>query len=256
MQSSSAGKDIFDESCASCHSIGDGIIVGPDLQGVLDRRDRAWVAEFISIPDQLILSGDPIVLELLAEYNDIEMPNLALTETEVESLLIFFESGESVEAVDITLPQGHVARGEAIFTGTQALEMGGTPCIACHTVGTVGAFGGGNLGPDLTKVYSRFGKIGLTSSLQNIAFPTMRGVYEEKSLTNQEVSDLLVFLTINSARGEEEGVADSASALFWGVGLMGAALLFGFMSFFWSQQKETLSDRLRKDAGITSRRHS
>ncbi len=98
----------------------------------------------------------------------------------------------------------------------------------------------------------RFGEVGLTSAIQNIAFPTMQGVYEGKDLTDQEVADLLAFWTTVDV----EGVERSASALFWGVGLLGAGILFGIMAFYWPRQRETLSDRLRRDAGITSRRHS
>ncbi len=60
-QSSSDGKDIFELKCAACHSIGGGVVVGPDLEGVLDRRDRGWVLDFISMPDQVLGSGDPLL---------------------------------------------------------------------------------------------------------------------------------------------------------------------------------------------------
>ena len=256
LQASSAGQEIFETNCMSCHTIGGGAIVGPDLEGVLERRDREWLAEFIRIPDQIIASGDPIVVEMLTEFNNVEMPNLALTETDVEALLIFFESAEDVELVaEAPLPPGDFDRGKAIFTGGNALEQDGTPCIACHTTGSVGFLSGGILGPDLTKVYTRFGEVGLAGVIQNIAFPTMQGVYAEKALTDQEVADLLAYFATIDVEGEE-GTSSAASTLFWAGGLIGAGALFGFMLFFWARQRETLSDRLRKDAGIISRRHS
>ncbi|MBT3314648.1 MAG: c-type cytochrome [Anaerolineae bacterium] len=255
-QSSDEGKDIFEKNCVSCHSIGEGSLVGPDLEGVLDRRDRDWVRDFITIPDQIIVSGDPIALELLTEFNNIPMPNLGLTEAEVEALLVFLEGGESVAPVaDAPLPEGNLDRGSAFFTGEDVLENGGTPCIACHTVGSVGPFGGGNLGPDLTRVYGRFGEAGLTGVIKDIAFPTMQGIYVDKALTDQEIADLLTFFATVDAEGEE-GVADSATTTFWIIGLLGSGILFGIMAFYWPRQRETLSDRLRRDAGITSRRHS
>ena len=215
LQLSSEGQDIFEEKCISCHSIGGGIVVGPDLEGVLDRRDREWVVSFISAPDQILAGGDPIATGMLAEFNNIPMPNLGLTETEVEALLTFFEGGErAAQAIDDPLPIGNLNRGEAIFAGGQALENGGTPCIACHTVGIVGSFGGGNLGPDLTHAFQRFGETGLTSAIRNIAFPTMQGVYADKPLTNQEIADLLAFFTTADTQGEE-GVANGATTLFW-----------------------------------------
>ena len=255
-QASSAGQELFETNCMSCHTIGAGVLVGPDLEGVFERRDRKWLAEFIRIPDQIILSGDPIVLEMLSEFNNVEMPNLGLSESDVEALLAFLESSENVELVaEAPLPPGDIYRGEAIFAGGNVLEEGGTPCIACHTVDNIGFLGGGVLGPDLTKVYTRFGEAGLAGAIKNIAFPTMRGVYAEKDLSDQEVADLLAYFAAVD-RGGKEDAARGASPIFWSVGLLGAAALFGFMWLFWSQQKETLSDRLRKDAGITSRRHS
>ncbi|MBT7601461.1 MAG: c-type cytochrome [Anaerolineae bacterium] len=251
-QSSDDGQDIFEVMCVSCHSVGGGVIVGPDLKGVLERRDRNWVRGFISMPDQILASDDPIAMDMLIEFNNIPMPNLGLTETDVEALLAFLEGGESVAPVVVDLPAGDFDQGEAIFTGGKVLTEGGTPCIACHSVGTFSALGGGNLGPDLTHVYDRFGKVGLVSAIQNIAFPTMQGVYEGKDLTDQEIADLLAFFTTVDV----EGVEKNTSALFWIVGLLGAGALFGIMAYYWPRQRETLSDRLRKDAGITSRRHS
>lgn len=255
LQSSSEGQDIFEQKCVSCHSIGGGVLVGPDLEGVLDRRDRDWVIKFISAPDQILAAGDPIATEMLAEFNNIPMPNLGLTETDVEALLMFIEGGESAAQAAASLPAGDASRGEAVFAGGQALENGGTPCMACHTVGNVGSFGGGNLGPDLTHVYQRYGDTGLTSAIQNIAFPTMQGVYADKPLTDQEVADLLAFFTTVDAQGEA-GAANVFTPLFWAAGVLGASLLFGIMALFWPRQRENLSDRLRKDAGINSRRNS
>ena len=83
----------------------------------------------------------------------------------------------------------------------------------------------------------------------------MQGVYAEKSLTDQEVADLLAYFAAVDAEGEEDS-AKKAAPLFWLFGIGGAGALFGIMSFFWSGQRETLSDRLRKNAGVTSRRHS
>ncbi len=254
-QTSSEGEALFNQRCVACHSIGGGVIVGPDLAGVMERRNRAWVAEFIRAPDQMLISGDPIATELLGEFNNLPMPNLALSADQVESLLAFFESGASVIQTSGPLPAGDANRGQSIFVSGYALENNGTPCISCHSVGAVGAFGGGILGPDLTHVFQRYGETGLASAMQNIAFPTMQGIYANKPLTNQEVADLLSFFTNANAIGGEN-TALSFTPIFWGAGVFGAVLLFGVMAIFWPRQRQSLSDRLRKSAGITSRRNS
>jgi mono/diheme cytochrome c family protein len=254
-QSAAEGKAIFDLKCKACHSIGGGSLVGPDLEGVIERRDQEWLVSFMAAPDQMIAAGDPIATGMLVEYNNVAMPNLALSDVDIEALLAYFETGETTSLTAGPLPAGILSRGREYFTGEQSLQNGGTPCMGCHSVGNTGSLGGGNLGPDLTAVYQRYGEAGLVSSIQNISFPTMQGVYANKALTDQEVADLLTFFEAANAGGGERA-AQKVTGLLWGAGIIGAALLFGVMAIFWPRQRENLSDRLRRNAGITSRRHS
>jgi mono/diheme cytochrome c family protein len=83
------GEKTFNTLCTSCHTIGKGKLVGPDLQGVTDRREEAWIKSFISAPDQMIASGDPIATQLLAEHSGIPMPNLGLSPQQVDDLYAF-----------------------------------------------------------------------------------------------------------------------------------------------------------------------
>lgn len=246
------GRNIFEGECQSCHSIGGGALVGPDLSGVLDRRDREWVVRFIGSPDWLIAQGDPIAIELVDEFNGVEMPNQALSEEEVEFVMAFLEIQGNLTQSEVVLPTGNATRGEMIFTGKKSLEESGLPCISCHTVGGVGEFGGGNLGPDLTHAYDRYGEPGLTSALQNISFPTMKHVYSDKELTLQETSDLLSFFTKVDIAGSE-GFAESVTGLFWGSGIAGAVALFVVMAVFWPRQRKNQTERLRMKADADSR---
>ena len=70
------GEAIFAANCAACHSVGGGVRVGPDLAGVVARRDADWLSRWIAEPDAMLAEGDPIATELLAEFNSITMPNL------------------------------------------------------------------------------------------------------------------------------------------------------------------------------------
>ena len=93
------GESLFSAKCTACHSIGGGARVGPDLQGVTARRSHEWLARFIAAPDQLIAAKDPIVVELLGQYNQIAMPNLGLTEDEVGKVIAYLaESGTAPPA--------------------------------------------------------------------------------------------------------------------------------------------------------------
>ena len=45
------GQAMYKKICAPCHTIGVGDKVGPDLRGVTERRDRAWLASYLRNPN-------------------------------------------------------------------------------------------------------------------------------------------------------------------------------------------------------------
>ncbi|HJM16543.1 MAG TPA: cytochrome c, partial [Flavobacteriales bacterium] len=45
-----AGKKIFEGVCKACHTIGEGKRIGPDLQGILDRRTEDGIIKFVQDP--------------------------------------------------------------------------------------------------------------------------------------------------------------------------------------------------------------
>ena len=175
-QSAEEGAQIFQQTCQACHTIGKGDLIGPDLQGVTQRQDAAWLVKFITQPDVVLASGDATANALLQKYG-VPMPNLGITDAQAQSLLAYLEAPDVVTAVPAApaLPAGQAAAGHALFTGQTGLTNGGTPCIACHSTLGVGAAGGGVLGPDLTNVNTRLGAVGLTSAMQTLPFPTMQG---------------------------------------------------------------------------------
>ncbi len=89
---SSKGQYLFRTRCAACHTIGKGDAIGPDLLGVTRKRDQAWLARWIATPDQMLAEGDPVALQLLAQYNNIPMPNLRLSEIDVNALIVYLET--------------------------------------------------------------------------------------------------------------------------------------------------------------------
>lgn len=250
-QTADQGRTIFEQKCQACHTIGGGKLVGPDLQGVTTRRDRAWLLAFIATPDKVLASGDPIATQLLAEHNNVPMPNLGLTQTEVESLLAYLENptgagvGAQTQAPAPALPAGDPNRGWKLFTGEVALLNGGPPCMGCHNIGGIGQFGGGSLGPDLTQVYSRLGAPGLASALGNFPFPTMAAVFTGKALDRQEQADLLAFFTQMDSQGQLMP-PNVFTRYFWFWGLGGMVVLFVVMAVFWPRQRLSISEALRR----------
>ena len=86
------GQYLFATRCAACHTIGNGDKVGPDLLGVTNIRDRAWLSRIISEPDKLIAEKDPIAFALFQKYRQIQMPRLNLPETDVNTLIEFMKT--------------------------------------------------------------------------------------------------------------------------------------------------------------------
>lgn len=221
------GKAIFDRLCTGCHTIGGGPLAGPDLQGLAERRERAWVERFILVPDEVIASGDPIAKQLVDEFGT-QMPNLGVTQAQIGPLLTYLGFAEATpepgpeptpEPNPAPVPvAGDVERGKSLFKGSERFDAGGPSCLSCHSVAGVGALGGGQLGPDLTGAYDKYGGAqGLRSALETVPFPTMAPIFSRKQLTDDERADLVAFL---ASAPDQQRPARSAGKL---VGLSTAA---------------------------------
>jgi len=195
-QSAADGETIFKDQCAGCHSIGGGRLVGPDLKGVTAQRDPAWLARFIAEPDKVLASGDPTATALLQEFNNVQMPNLGLSQAQVSALIAYLEApgGAATPAPVVGLAAVAPIRGEALFMGDVHLQSGGPPCMGCHNIDSAGALGGGTMGPDLTQAFAKYGDAGLASALANIPFPTMKPIYADHPLIPEEQADLHAYI--------------------------------------------------------------
>jgi len=260
-QIASDGEKIFSQKCTGCHTIGNGILVGPDLKGVTTLRDTSWLTSWLKAPDKVLASGDPIATKLLTEFNNVPMPNMGLSDSDITALIAYFQqvdgTATSAGASESTTSQqptdnaqqpsaiaGDPLFGEQIFQGKIDMQNGGVACIACHSVQGIGAVGGGALGPNLTHVYTRYGQNGLAAALGSLPFPTMQGVFAGKPLTAGEQADLLAFFA-NADKGNETPNQQN----FWMVLGSGSALtvaLFIGMVFFWPRQRMSIGQRLRK----------
>ncbi|MGH7472105.1 MAG: cytochrome c [Longimicrobiales bacterium] len=81
------GMSVFAaKGCAACHTIGKGRTIGPDLKGVLERRELAWVQKWLANTTDM-LKTDSIAKVMLKEANGIPMPQLPLTPAEIDALV-------------------------------------------------------------------------------------------------------------------------------------------------------------------------
>ena len=89
------GEYLFRSRCATCHTIGQGDGIGPDLANVTKRRDRSWVGRYIVEPDKMLEERDPVAVELFAKYKNVRMPNLSLGARDVAVLLSHIEKASA-----------------------------------------------------------------------------------------------------------------------------------------------------------------
>ncbi len=236
-QDTSRGKALFDQKCTSCHSIGAGKLVGPDLKGVSAQRPRDWLLDFISAPDRVIASGDPTAAQLVKEFG-MPMPNVGVSKAQAEDILAYLEGQEGGgtqpgaapvgAAAPAPLQAGNAEVGRSLFAGERPLANGGPACIACHNVAGIGALSGGNWGLDLTKAQTRTGAAGLASIMRTPPFPGMKEAFASRPITDQEVADLLAFLAAADAQ-QAGGPADFTFPLI-GLGtLVFFVVLAGFL---------------------------
>lgn len=86
------GEWVFRTRCVSCHSIGLGDKVGPDLAGVTMARSEDWMRKMIGAPDQLLASEDPIASSLFTRFRGVRMPNLRLGEEDLSAVIDYLKS--------------------------------------------------------------------------------------------------------------------------------------------------------------------
>lgn len=230
-----AGRAVFEVKCAACHSLDTTRLAGPGLRDVTARRERAWLVRWIAAPDRVLAAGDPIARQLLQEYNQLPMPNLALTEREAASVVAFLEA-QATGAVSPALPAaplgaGDPIRGKALFTGEQRFESGGPPCIACHSVAGIGALGGGALGPDLTGVGAKYGEMGLAAVLRDPPFATMRPIFTARPLAPYEQAHVRAFLQQAVTARPSRAIGQLTF-----LALAGAVLLLVPVGFVWRRR--------------------
>jgi len=236
-----AGKQIFQEKCTACHTVGNGPLVGPDLKGVTTRHPREWLEQWIAAPDAMLAKKDPVATDLLHQFHDVPMPNLGLGTSDVTAVLAYLETAAAQPSAPATAGQaasapavkGNPETGKDLFTGVTRFRNGGPPCMACHSVGGIGALGGGQLGPDLTAVTSRYGgAAGLDAFVAGTPTPTMKAVWSQHPLTTEERANVVAFLG-------QAGVSQRPVQAIWqlgGLAALGLVILLAVAGLRWQNR--------------------
>jgi cytochrome c2 len=233
-EATAAGK-LFGARCTSCHTLGEGPKVGPDLLGVTDRRSPEWLRKFLQSPGAMIDSGDATAAQLVKAANGVRMPEQNLAQPDIAGLLAFFKActgkkgcqpiGAPKLAIDATAAE--VEQGRALFSGELKLQRGGPACAECHHARGVGMLGGGTLGGDLTFTWARLHDAGLAEAIG--ASPIEKMVYAQKELTDAERFALRGYL----ASLCKDGARELRGNDFFDIGLLSALAALGAVGIAW-----------------------
>ncbi len=232
----------FEAHCMSCHTIGGGRLTGPDLKGVSQRRDRAWLARFIVEPATVIDSGDAYALKLRNEARGVVMPAApGMTLDRAKALLDLIEAESllekskfaGIQMSDRPFTEDDVRLGREIFLGLAPLENGGAACVSCHSVSGIGVLAGGGLGPELSDVYGRLnGRKGLGTWLAAPATSTMQALFAPHPLDgDKEILPLLAYFADIAQNPPESSQA--ATLIFILLGLAGTAAALMVFDGLW-----------------------
>ncbi|MBK8573593.1 MAG: cytochrome c [Holophagaceae bacterium] len=230
-----AGQDAetqFRKSCMSCHTIGAGKKVGPDLKDLGKRRPHDWSTKFITGAAAMIDGGDPTATTLLREFNGVRMPDLGVTVPEAQALLKLIDDysaqGKALGTAAISRPATpeDIRNGRLYFTGDRRFKSGAPSCMSCHRAQGVGGWGGGWLGPDLTGATAKYGA-GLAGVIENPSFPTMQGVFAKTPASPEEAFQVASFL--KSVGSQPPDQRDVVFPVLGVVGLVGGMLLGGHL---------------------------
>jgi len=248
------GRETFQTLCSACHTIGGGALVGPDLKGVDERRSEEWIISFVQHSQQMVAAGDADAVAVFEEFNQIPMPDQPLDEQEILAVLDYVRgtatTGEPpAEREEATAEQ--VALGRALFQGNARFVNNGPTCTSCHDVRGEAVIGGAQLAPELTSVISRVGAPGVWAMIRRPPFPLMQKAYEERPLTDDEVTAIVGFLERADAEQAIYQPRDYGIKLFL-AGVLGTTILLTLYSLIWRNRRKRSVNQVIFDRQVKS----
>ncbi len=125
------GKELFNANCAACHKL-DGKATGPELRGVADKFEAAWLHKWIRNSSDLIKSGDAQAIKVFEDNNKIVMSSFPqLSDADIDNILAYTSEPKAeapkaaataaTEAVPDAASEGGISNN--IILGALALVM-------------------------------------------------------------------------------------------------------------------------------------
>lgn len=105
-----------DWGCNTCHAV-DRKLVGPALEGVYDRRELTWIYSFVKNSSRVIASGDEYAVNLYNEFNNLQMPNHALEDEQILSIVAWVKYTAENKVEEVPADTGGTAVDSASNEG-------------------------------------------------------------------------------------------------------------------------------------------
>ncbi len=127
-QDIAAGEGNFKQTCAACHSIGKGRLVGPDLVNVDQRRPEDWIIKFIKSSQTVVKGGDKYADSLFQAFNKVVMPDQpTLSDEQIKGIISYIKVKSSSPATDTAQQKSNQNTGNKagnFFSATTILLLG------------------------------------------------------------------------------------------------------------------------------------
>jgi len=114
------GAQIFKQNCTACHTIGGGRLVGPDLDGIVAKRESSWLKSWINSSSELIASGDADAIAIFEEYNKVAMTDFYFEDEEMDALLAYLENPPA-EEVKVSVSTESTVHDKGMSASTQMM---------------------------------------------------------------------------------------------------------------------------------------
>ena len=114
------GAQIFKQNCTACHTIGGGRLVGPDLDGIVAKRESSWLKRWINSSSELIASGDADAIAIFEEYNKVAMTDFYFEDEEMDALLAYLENPPA-EEVKVSVSTESTVHDKGMSASTQMM---------------------------------------------------------------------------------------------------------------------------------------
>jgi cytochrome c551/c552 len=249
------GESLFKTTCAACHSTTSKKLIGPGLANIHEKRSKEWFKKFVASSQSMIKSGDADAVKIFEEYNQIIMPDQALSDAELNAVFDYIKSVSplksdiattepEVEELPFQPTDEEIIKGRDLFSGVQRFENKGPSCISCHHVKDDNIIAGGGLAVDLSDAYDRLKKIGIEAMIIGLPFPQMKSSYQNNLITEEESLQLTAYLKyVSQERFYQYGTSYQRILLMGGIA--GAFLLMGIFPLFWyKRKKESVNKRI------------